>query len=216
MAEIACAEISMGRLPVGGYAFRLTGGIVRTVDAEVVDLALASADGGSGMVTRLTNMAADLPAAMDLHVKDRDYMVAQTEQLADKLGVPFAKTDEITRLTHTYNEMRADLAARENSPEALAEKAATKERLAAAGMYRGWTRDLNPTPGHAEDQGMTEDELRDATPARMVAAAREHADRKAELAANPRPPRWQRADEIGSELTAGFDRGTGDPGAVVK
>ncbi|MBC2644437.1 helicase-related protein [Rhodococcus sp. 3A] len=100
VVEIAGAEISMGRLPVGGYAFRLTGGIVRTVDAEVVDLALGSADGGSGMVTRLTNMAADLPAAMDLHVKDRDYMVTQTEQLADKLGVPFAKTDEITRLTH--------------------------------------------------------------------------------------------------------------------
>ncbi|WLF51562.1 helicase-related protein [Rhodococcus opacus] len=216
VAEIAGAEISMGRLPVGGYAFRLTGGIVRTVDAEVVDLALGSADGGSGMVTRLTNMAADLPAALDLHVKDRDYMVTQTEQLADKLGMPFAKTDEITRLTHTYNEMRADLAARENSPEALAEKEATKERLAAAGMYRGWTRDLNPTRGHAEDQGMTEDELREATPARMVAAAKEHAERNAERAANPQPPRWQRTDEIGSELTAGFDRDTGAPGAVVK
>jgi N12 class adenine-specific DNA methylase len=216
VAEIAGAEISMGRLPVGGYAFRLTGGIVRTVDAEVVDLALASAEGGSGMVTRLTNMAADLPAAMDLNVKDRDYMAAQTEQLADKLGVPFAKTEEITRLTHTYNEMRADLAARENSPEALAEKAATKERLAAAGMYRGWTRDLNPTRGHADNQRMTQDQLRAATPARMVAAAQKHAERKAQMAENPQPPRWQHGDEIGSELTAGFDRDTGDPGAVVK
>ncbi|MBC2644436.1 MULTISPECIES: hypothetical protein [unclassified Rhodococcus (in: high G+C Gram-positive bacteria)] len=63
---------------------------------------------------------------------------------------------------------------------------------------------------------MTEDELREATPGRMVEAAKEHAERKAERAANPQPPRWQRTDEIGSELTAGFDRDTGDPGAVVK
>lgn len=216
VAEIGGADISMGRLPVGGYAFRLTGGIVRTVDAEVVDLALGSVDGGSGMVTRLTNMAADLPAALDLHVKDRDYMVTQTEQLADKLGVPFDKTDEITRLTHTYNEMRADLAARENSPEALAEKEATQERLAAAGMYRGWTRDLNPTRGHAEKERMTQEQLREITPLRMMEAAKEHAERKAVLAANPQPPRWKRTDDIGSELTAGFDRDTGDPGAVVK
>ncbi|MFC9556009.1 helicase-related protein [Rhodococcus sp. NPDC056960] len=216
LAEIAGADITVGRLSVGGYAFHLTGGIVRTFDAEVIDLALGSADGGSGMVTRLTNMAADLPAALDLKVKDRDYMVAQTEQLAGKLGVPFTKDDEITRLTHTYNEMRADLAARENSPEALAEKEATRGRLAAAGMYRGWTRDLNATRGHAEAEGMTREKLREITPLRMLEAAKKYAEEQAERAANPQPPRWQRTDDIGSELTAGFDRDTGDPGAVVK
>ncbi|MFD7008089.1 helicase-related protein [Rhodococcus jostii] len=215
LAAIAGAEITVGRLSVGGYAFRLTGGIVRTFDAEVIDLALGSADGGSGMVTRLTNMAADLPAVLELKVKDRDYMSAQTEQLADKLGVPFTKDDEISRLTHTYNEMRADLAARENSPEALAEKEATRARLAAAGMYPGWTRDLNPTRGHAEKERMTQEKLREITPLRMMEAARKHAEEQAERAANPRQPRWQRTDDIGSELTAGFGRDTGDPGAVV-
>ncbi|MBD8056442.1 DEAD/DEAH box helicase family protein [Rhodococcus ruber] len=141
------------------------------------------------------------------------------DRLAEAEAEPelaFTDTDELEAAKLRAEELRLEVNARENSPEALRRAREDRERRAADGQYPQWTLDLNPTDAWAEHRGMSKADLIASVPGRM-AAARQAWQGGAEIREqNRRSEPWVALDDTEAVWEYGFDAGSGQPGARVR
>lgn len=140
--------------------------------------------------------------------RDRDKLeVALSEPVTE-----FTHSDELEQAKIDAEELSLEVNARENSPDALRQARLDVERRRAAGQYTGWTLDLNPTEGWAEECGTDREALIASVPARMAVARKDWAantEARAEARANEP---WQPLDPTETEWRYGYDPNSGMPG----
>lgn len=92
------------------------------------------------------------------------------------MDVPFEHQDALNAARIELTQIRLDMDAAKNTPEAIAAEVAAKERLRAAGREPGWSLHLNPTEALVKQAGMSsKHEYVQTMLAMMRAGAREHA-----------------------------------------
>lgn len=127
----------------------------------------------------------------------------------------FTDTAELEAAKLRAEELRLEVNARENSPEALRQVREDQQRRAADGQYPQWTLDLNPTDAWAEHRNMSKAELIASVPERMAAARQEWLDGTEIREQNRKADPWVALDESEAIWEYGFDSGSGRPGARV-
>ncbi|KAF0956854.1 helicase-related protein [Rhodococcus sp. T7] len=149
-----------------------------------------------------------------------DALAAQLERDKAKLDVAtaepelvFTQEDELEQAKLEAHELSLEVNSRENSPEALRRERLDTERRRADGQYRGWSLDLNPTEGWAEEQGMTREAVIASVPGRMAAARKEWEENGQARAEDLQRRPWQTLDASEYEWRYGFDPNSGMPGA---
>ncbi|WP_254707654.1 helicase-related protein [Rhodococcus pyridinivorans] len=127
----------------------------------------------------------------------------------------FTDTAELEAAKLRAEELRLEVNARENSPEALRRVREDQQRRAADGQYPQWTLDLNPTDAWAEHRNMSKAELIASVPEHMAAARQAWLDGAEMREANRKADPWVALDESEAIWEYGFDSGSGRPGARV-
>uniref|UniRef100_UPI00265876A6 helicase-related protein n=1 Tax=Rhodococcus pyridinivorans TaxID=103816 RepID=UPI00265876A6 len=127
----------------------------------------------------------------------------------------FTDTAELEAAKLRAEELRLEVNARENSPEALRRVREDQQRRAADGQYPQWTLDLNPTDAWAEHRNMSKAELIASVPERMAAARQAWLDGAEMREANRKADPWVALDDTEAIWQYGFDSGSGRPGARV-
>ncbi len=123
--------------------------------ATLLDTDTARDDAGSalrsGFATRVENLYARLPG----RITRAHYLIADHREAlainADRIDAQFPDADRLAELELTVMQLRTDIAAERNSPEAIAKREADEIRMAAAGREPGWSLDLNPTKVMLDD-----------------------------------------------------------------
>ncbi|NKZ71782.1 hypothetical protein GTA09_19885 [Rhodococcus hoagii] len=133
--------------------------------------------------------------------RDLTEMTSRLAALREEPTLEFTKGPELRQLEHDLGEMKADINAARNSPEALRRFAEESDRRGRMGQYGGWTLDLNPTVGHADDRGMTRDDLKDSVPERMQAHAERWTEEQAARAEARQADPWLPRSSDGSVTT---------------
>lgn len=216
MFEVAGVTVFGNLEPMTGkFTFSTDGDLAVSMDAEIVTEAMSTNTKTRGLLTRIRNMLGDAGLGIGKMVDDIDDIEARIATLEANPDRVFDNLDELREAERELADMEADVAARENSPESLAELEADEERRRADGQYPGWTLDLNPTPAHAEDQEKRRSELPTLVPIRMAAAAADWALGARKRAKKKAKDAWQPQTEDGSELRCGGSRSSGEPGAEV-
>ena len=128
----------------------------------------------------------------------------------------FTDTGELEAAKLRAEELRLEVNARENSPEALRRVREDQQRRAADGQYPQWTLDLNPTDAWAEHRGMSKAELIASVPERMAAARQAWLDGAEIREQNRKADPWVALDDTEAVWQYGFDAGSGQPGARVR
>ncbi|MCZ1073264.1 helicase-related protein [Rhodococcus sp. A5(2022)] len=128
----------------------------------------------------------------------------------------FTDTAELEAAKLRAEELRLEVNARENSPEALRRVREDQQRRAADGQYPQWTLDLNPTDAWAEHRNMSKAELIASVPERMAAARQAWLDGAEMREANRKADPWVALDDTEAIWQYGFDSGSGRPGARVR
>lgn len=207
-----------GRAVKTGDALQLsvTPGGHRFIEHNRVIEAMSAETAARGIIQQARNLIKDLPEkAASAH---EQFVRAGTrrDELSAVPDSEFTKTEELARARYELAEFKAEVNARENSPQALVARGHELDRRRSEGLYEKWTLDLNATPGHAEDQGMTRAALRAAVPERMVAAAEDWAagadERKERRANDP----WKPKSSDGSKFQLDADRDSGKEGASIE
>ena len=214
--DVAGVPIYGSYHPVTGtLRLHTDGGVDRYVEEADVLEAMSSASAGHGLMARVRNMLKDVDRTLTLGERDLEDATHRLTALRGEPPQTFGREAELRQLEDELAEMRTDVNARENSPDALRHFAEAADRRASMGQYPGWTLDLNPTVGHADDQGMTRQELIDSVPGRMQEFAENwragEAERAKQKAENP----WVPRASDGSAYLLGGDRQSGLPGASV-
>ncbi|MBM4608451.1 hypothetical protein GS416_10405 [Rhodococcus hoagii] len=149
-------------------------------------------------------------------------MEAQLDRDREKLAaaqaepeLEFTQTAELDNARLEADELRLEVNARENSPEALRRAETERERRAADGQYERWTLDLNPTEAWAEQNGMSREELIASVPAKMAAARQAWADQAEAREANRKSQPWVATDATEAVWQYGFDAESKMPGARI-
>lgn len=177
--------------------------------------AVEKSSGAQGMLTTLRNLAAKATRQVPV-IEAR--IAHNRGRLADAEAEPeleFTDAAELDAAKLRAEELRLEVNARENSPDALRRARDERERRAADGQYPQWTLDLNPTDAWAEERGMSKEDLIASVPARMAAARREWRGGAEQREANRKAQPWVALDETEALWQYGFDSGSGRPGARV-
>ncbi|AHK35497.1 hypothetical protein Pd630_LPD10047 (plasmid) [Rhodococcus opacus PD630] len=201
---------------VGTFTLSTDGGVTRYFTAADATSVMSSNASAHGLMTRVRNMLKDVDKAVG--VAERD-IAEMTNRLAAVQAEPvreFSKADELRRARAELAEMNADINARENSPVALKQYAEETDRRRRAGQYPGWTLDLNPTRGHAEEYGITRQELSAEVPARMQVFAADWIAGEADREEARRRDPWLPRSADGSVFHLGGERESGLPGGRVE
>lgn len=157
-------------------------------------------------VHAVANQAANLETQLERDTINLETAKAEPEMV-------FEHEEELEHARLESGELRLEVNSRENSPDALRQGRLDTERRRADGQYRGWTLDLNPTPGHAEAQDLSREALIASVPGRMAQARKEwekNADARAEALDKQS---WKSLDSTEVEWRFGFDPNSGMPGA---
>ncbi|NKS68259.1 DEAD/DEAH box helicase family protein [Rhodococcus hoagii] len=203
-------------VPTGALRLHTDGGLTRYLERNEVLEAMASNKVGHGLMARVRNMLKEVNNWQGRAERDLTEMTSRLAALREEPPLEFTKGPELRQLEHDLGEMKADINARENSPEALRRFAEESDRRGRMGQYGGWTLDLNPTVGHADDRGMTRDDLKDSVPERMQAHAERWTEEQAARAEARQADPWLPRSSDGSVYQLGGDRESGLPGARVQ
>ncbi|WP_416063844.1 helicase-related protein [Rhodococcus indonesiensis] len=212
---IGGVPLELGYTQVLGQFYLCVGEEIAWYDRDRFLNAVEKASGAQGMLTTLRNLA-------EKAVRQVPVIEARIEhnrgRLADAESEPeleFTETDELDAAKLRAEELRLEVNARENSPEALRRARQERERRAADGQYPQWTLDLNPTDAWAEHRGMSKSDLIASVPARMAAARQQWLDGAEQREASRKAQPWVALDETEAIWQYGFDQGSGRPGARV-
>ncbi|KXO95811.1 hypothetical protein AXK56_16500 [Tsukamurella pulmonis] len=147
----------------------------------------------SGFATRIENLYASLPDRIpttQTMIDDyRDDIVVNSP----KIDAPFEEADELRDLEVTVHRLRTEIAAEQNTPEAIARRTAADARMKAAGRRHGWSLQLNPTKKMVEESDYANAEDYAAAARRMhqyeaARYARDHGGVTRPAAPTPPPP----------------------------
>ncbi|OLL16161.1 DEAD/DEAH box helicase family protein (plasmid) [Rhodococcus sp. M8] len=177
--------------------------------------ALEKASGAQGMLTTLRNLAEKATRQVPVIEARIEHNRGRLADAEAEPELEFTATAELDAAKLRAEELRLEVNARENSPDALRRAREDQERRAADGQYPQWTLDLNPTAAWAAERQMSKDDLIASVPARMAAARQEWLDGAEQRAANRKAQPWVALDETEALWQYGFDAGTGRPGARV-
>jgi len=108
---------------------------------------------GVGLVRRIENMVAEIPAYRAEVEHRQDFARTRTEELLAVADVPFEHEVALRDKEHELHTLTAQLHLDANSPQAHARAEAARERLAAQGRTPGWSLALNPTPALLKERG---------------------------------------------------------------
>ena len=108
---------------------------------------------GVGLVRRIGNMVAEIPAYRAEVEHRQSFARTRTEELLAVADVPFEHEVAPRDKTHELHTLTAQLHLDANSPQAHARAEAARERLAAQGRTPGWSLALNPTPALLKERG---------------------------------------------------------------
>ena len=142
---------------------------------------------------------------------DRDTIALDAAQAEPEMV--FDREEELAQAQLDADELRLEVNARENSPDALKRHRLDTDRRRAEGQYPGWSLDLNPTHGWAEEQDMTREAVIAAVPVRMAEARQEWEDNAHIRAEHREKQPWTALDDTEAEWRYGFDPNSGMPGA---
>lgn len=207
-----------GRVVKTGEALQLTvtPGGHRFIEHNRAIEAMNSENAARGIIQQARNLIKDLPKQAANAHEQLTRASTRRDELSAVPDSEFTRTEELARARYELAEFKAEVNARENSPQALAARGQELDRRRSEGLYPKWTLDLNATPGHAADQGMTVAALRDAVPERKAAAAEDWAagaeEREERRANDP----WKPQSADGSRFQYGGDRDSGTEGASVE
>ncbi len=108
---------------------------------------------GVGLVRRMENMVAEIPAYRSEVEHRQDFARTRTEELLAVADAPFEHEVALRDKEHELHTLTAQLHLDANSPQAHARAEAARERLAAQGRTPGWSLALNPTPALLKERG---------------------------------------------------------------
>ncbi|MFI9511209.1 helicase-related protein [Nocardia sp. NPDC052566] len=100
----------------------------------------------SGIMTRVENLIADLPKALDNRRWDLDRDRKRLHQLETEPAPEFTRLSELKQLHAELDALERDLRTEAVSPQAQDRRRALNDRLAAKGRRPGWSLMLNATP----------------------------------------------------------------------
>lgn len=215
--EIAGVPIKATLTPTTkAMALTMDGNITRVMADTEVTAARATSKSAHGMLRRVRNMVDDALGKVDQVAADVEETTRRIEQLRAEPDQVFTRTEELREAEHELARMKARISAQENSPAALSARAADFERRQSLGQYRGWTLDLNPTQGRADDLGISRESLPELVPIWMNDHAREWKEAAPEREAARRNAPWQPCAPDGSQYQYGAERDSGQPGALIE
>ncbi|AOW93222.1 hypothetical protein BFN03_12775 [Rhodococcus sp. WMMA185] len=187
----------------------------RHIDHTKAVEAMSSATAARGIIQQVRNLVKVLPQdATDAH-RQLERARTRRDELAAIPDAEFTRTEELARARYTLAELKAEVNARENSPEALASRGEDLDRRRSEGLYPKWSLDLNPTRAHAEKEKTTEAALAASVPDKMAAYAEQWnagADDRAQARTNDP---WKPRSADGSHFQYGGDRDSGQAGASI-
>lgn len=176
---------------------------------------LERSTGAQGMLSTIRKIA----DRADRHITTIESRIEHNRgRLAQAEAEPeldFTDTAELEAAKLRAEELRLEVNARENSPEALRRVREDQQRRAADGQYPRWTLDLNPTDAWAEHRNMSKAELIASVPERMAAARQAWLDGAEQREESRRSDPWVALDDTEAIWQYGFDADTGEPGARV-
>ncbi|MFI6368837.1 UvrD-helicase domain-containing protein [Nocardia sp. NPDC050630] len=127
-----------------------------------------------GLTARITNAYNGLDTKVIQLRADLEQMNADLAYSKNIIGAPFDRADEFVAAKVELTQLRLDLDAAENSPEAIAAREARDERLCTQGRLPGWSLYLNPTEATVKNSSF-------ATKDQYVAAVRANMAERAAL-----------------------------------
>nr|WP_229580969.1 helicase-related protein [Rhodococcus rhodochrous] len=177
---------------------------------------LERSTGAQGMLSTIRKIA----DRADRHITTIESRIEHNRRrLAEAEAEPeldFTHTAELETAKLRAEELRLEVNARENSPEALRRAREDQQRRAADGQYPQWTLDLNPTDAWAEHRNMSKAELIVSVPERMAAARQAWRGGAEMREQNRKADPWVALDDTEAIWEYGFDSGSGRPGARVR
>ncbi|NCL75738.1 hypothetical protein AIIKEEIJ_03208 [Rhodococcus sp. YH1] len=176
---------------------------------------LERSSGAQAMLTsirKLAGKASTHVSKIEARIEHNRLRLAEAEAEPE---LDFTDTAELEAAKLRAEELRLEVNARENSPDALRRARQDRERRAADGQYPKWTLDLNPTDAWAEHQGMSKQDLIASVPARMAAARQVWLDGAEQREADRKADPWVPLDASEALWQYGFDADSGRPGARV-
>lgn len=121
------------------------------------EAAKVASDGqaANGLLTRLEN-AYDKQLPPRPTVLQREIAALEAEIVIQepRVDAPFEHQDALNAARVELTQLRLDIDASKNTPEAIAAAAAAEDRMRRAGREPGWSLELNPTPTMVEEAGM--------------------------------------------------------------
>ncbi len=108
---------------------------------------------GVGLVRRIENMVAEIPAYRAEVEHRQDFARTRTEELLAVADVPFEHEADLVGKEHELHTLTAQLHVDADSPHAHARAEETRQRLATQGRTPGWSLALNPTPALLKERG---------------------------------------------------------------
>ncbi|WP_159848493.1 helicase [Nocardia sp. CY41] len=194
----------------------MDGNITRVMADSEVTAARAQSKSAHGLLRRVRNMVDDALGSIDQVAEDVEEIGRRIEQLRSEPAQEFTRGEELLEAERELAQMKARISAQENSPAALSARAADFERRQSLGQYSGWTLDLNPTQGRADDLGVDRETLPELVPIWMNDHARDWKNAAADREARRRDDPWQPSAPDGSRYRYGADPDTGEPGASIE
>ncbi|BDB63460.1 hypothetical protein RDE2_52540 (plasmid) [Rhodococcus sp. RDE2] len=176
---------------------------------------LERASGAQGMLTSIRKLASKASAHVSRIEARIEHNRARLAEAETEPELDFTESASLEAAKLRAEELRLEVNARENSPEALRRAREDRERRAADGQYPGWTLDLNPTDAWAAQQNMSKVDLTESVPARMAEAKQAWLDGVEQRETSRKADPWVALDEHEANWQYGFDADSGRPGARV-
>ncbi|AXY49369.1 helicase-related protein [Rhodococcus ruber] len=171
--------------------------------------------GAQGMLTTIRNLAEKATRQVPVIEARIEHNRGRLAEAQAEPELEFTAAAALDAAKLRAEELRLEVNARENSPDALRRARQERERRAADGQYPQWTLDLNPTEAWAAERGMSKQDLIASVPARMAAARQEWLDGAEQREATRKAQPWVALDEREAIWQYGFDTDSGRPGARV-
>ncbi|WP_302071577.1 helicase-related protein [Rhodococcus ruber] len=210
---IGGVPLELGYTQVIGQFYVCVGEEIAWYERDRFLNAVEKASGAQGMLTTLRNLAEKATRQVPIIEARIEHNRGRLADAEAEPELAFTETDELDAAKLRAEELRLEVNARENSPDALRRARDDRERRAADGQYPQWTLDLNPTDAWAAERGMSKEDLIASVPARMAAARQEWLDGAEQREASRKADPWVALDETEALWQYGFDSDSGQPGA---
>ncbi|MDV6296465.1 helicase-related protein [Rhodococcus aetherivorans] len=210
---IGGVPLELGYTQVIGQFYLCVGEEIAWYERDRFLNAVEKASGAQGMLTTIRNLAEKATRQVPIIEARIEHNRGRLADAEAEPELAFTETDELDAAKLRAEELRLEVNARENSPDALRRARDDRERRAADGQYPQWTLDLNPTDAWAAERGMSKEDLIASVPARMAAARQEWLDGAEQREASRKADPWVALDETEALWQYGFDSDSGQPGA---